>query len=331
MFADRVVNVFVAGNGGNGCVSFRREKFVPKGGPDGGDGGDGGNVILVSKKRVTSLIDLKNLYQIKAKNGQNGSGARRAGRSGEDRIIAVPVGTVVKTHPDERVIFDFIKEGQSLVMARGGKGGAGNVHFKSSGNRTPRIAKKGEQGETIKVILELKLIAFAGLVGLPNAGKSTLIAKISNAKPKIAKYPFTTLTPNLGVVYKDYESLVIADIPGIIKNAHLGQGMGLDFLKHIERNTVLVYLIDISKYEKLTPVQTFKILENELKLYSKKMLKKNFFIALNKLDVARENREIKEIKDLCLTRNVPCVEISALKGINLSVFKEVLFQFYNES
>lgn len=331
MFVDSAVVTFIAGSGGNGCVSFRRERFIPKGGPDGGDGGDGGSIILSSKQGKNSLIDFKYRNIIKAEKGRNGSGANKDGRKGKDERIAVPAGTVVKTCPDGRLIFDFSKENLDFTVAKGGRGGYGNAHFKSSTNQAPRFARQGEKGESVKVILELKLIAFAGLVGLPNAGKSTLISKISEAKPKIADYPFTTLIPNLGVVYKDYDSLVVADIPGIIKGAHRGEGMGLDFLKHIERNKVLIFLLDVSGYSQYGAVKTFEILQDELRAYETSLLRKKYFVAANKVDLLeKRSKEVMEIKNYCAQEKIPYIEISALKEINLDKFKDKLFELYNE-
>lgn len=330
MFVDRAVVTFKAGNGGNGCLSFRREKFVPKGGPDGGDGGNGGNIILVSKSGNESLVDFKFRNFIKAENGVPGQGSNKTGRNGKDEILYVPAGTVIKTFPDERIMADLTEEGQRFVIAEGGKGGRGNARFKTSVNRAPRIVESGQMGETIKVVLELKLIAFAGLVGLPNAGKSTLISKISGAKPKIADYPFTTLSPNLGVVYLDYESLVLADIPGIIEGAHRGEGMGFDFLRHIERNRVLVFLLDISGYTEIPPLETLQTLMEELNSYDRHLLKKDFMVVGNKIDLleGREREGADELEAFCRQKGFPYLEISAAKGIRLEEFKTKLFEFY---
>jgi len=331
MFVDRTVVTFIAGKGGNGCVSFRREKFIPKGGPNGGDGGDGGNIILKSTDNNHSLVDFKYRNIVKAKNGSNGSGANKTGRNGKDEILVIPSGTVIKTYPDERLMFDFSRENMELVIAKGGKGGRGNARFKSSVHQVPKTAESGKKGETIKVVLELKLIAFAGLVGLPNAGKSTLISKISSAKPKIADYPFTTLSPHLGVIYKEYNSLVIADIPGIIEGAHRGDGMGLDFLKHIERNEVLIFLIDLADPTKVSSLEVFKILKNELVSYKASLLKKTFLVVGNKIDLVNQTQEEKstELESYCLKNGIGYLGISALKGINLDEFKNKLFEFYH--
>lgn len=275
MFVDSAVVTFTAGNGGNGCVSFRREKYVPKGGPNGGDGGKGGDIILVSQNSNNSLVDFKFKQFVKAPKGTNGMGSNRHGKGGEDTVLEVPCGTVIKSYPGEKLLFDFTEPGMEFVLAKGGRGGLGNARFKTSTNQVPRYAQPGEKGETITVMLELKLIAFAGLVGFPNAGKSTLISKISKAKPKIADYPFTTLTPHLGVVYNEFDTLVVADIPGIIEGAHLGEGRGIDFLRHIERNKVLVFLLDASPFAELPPLETFKTLRNELKFHKTNLLRKN--------------------------------------------------------
>lgn len=323
---------FIAGKGGNGCISFRREKFVPKGGPDGGDGGDGGSIVLKSTDNSHSLIDFKFRNIVKAQNGSNGSGGNKTGRKGKNEVLIVPSGTVIKTYPDERLMFDFSRENLELLIAKGGKGGHGNSHFKSSVRQVPRIAESGEKGETIKVILELKLIAFAGLVGLPNAGKSTLISKISSAKPKIADYPFTTLSPNLGVVYREYQSLVLADIPGIIEGAHRGDGMGLDFLRHVERNEVLIFLIDLADPTSGSPLEVFKILRNELSSYKASLLEKTFFVVGNKTDLVMQDQDggSNELENYCSENGIPYLEISALTGANLDEFKEKLFGFYHE-
>lgn len=312
-------------------MSFRREKYIAKGGPDGGDGGNGGSIILVSEKSNNSLIDFKYRKVIKGKKGANGSGSNKTGKSGKDIVITVPAGIVIKTYPGEKPLFDFSRDGMKFTLVRGGKGGKGNTHFKSSKNQTPSFSQKGTKGESLTVLLELKLISFAGLVGLPNAGKSTLISKISRAKPKIADYPFTTLAPHLGMVYKDYDSLVVADIPGIIQGAHRGEGMGLNFLKHIERNKVLIFLLDISPHAEMPPMDTLNILKDELKLYKANLMKKKQFVVANKIDLLKENRKkIDKVKDLCHTKDIPYLEISALKEINLNQFKEKLFELYHE-
>jgi GTP-binding protein len=332
MFVDRAVVTFIAGDGGNGCISFRREKFVPKGGPDGGDGGDGGTIILISKSGKHSLVDFKFRNIIRSLKGRHGSGAKKSGKNGQNEILPVPAGTVVKTYPDEKLIFDFDREAIEWEVVRGGKGGRGNIHFKSARHQTPRIAEPGGKGETIKVILELKLIAFAGLVGIPNAGKSTLISKLSAAKPKIADYPFTTLIPHLGVVYNGYNSLVMADIPGIIKGAHRGEGMGQDFLRHIERNKLLVFLIDLSVDSSPSPLETFEVLRNELKLYKTSLTAKKFMVVGNKIDlVAEKSRErVDELKKFCRQIKIDYVEVSALKGINLDSLKKMIFGYFHE-
>lgn len=334
MFIDSAVVTFIAGNGGDGCVSFRREKYIPKGGPDGGDGGRGGNIILVSEKSYKSLVDLKFKRTIKAQRGANGGSSNKTGKNGEDTIIHVPAGTVIKSYPEEKPIFDFIGEDITFTLAKAGSGGKGNARFKSSTNQTPKFAQKGTRGEEIKVILELKLIAFAGLVGLPNAGKSTLISKISSAKPKIADYPFTTLTPHLGVVYSDFDSLVVADIPGIIEGAHQGEGMGLDFLKHIERNKVLIFLLDASPYTETPPLETLQMLKSELKSYKANLLRKKQLVVANKIDLLEEtgqNREnVNLLKSYCQEKNIPYLEISALKEKNLMQLKHMLFELYRQ-
>ena len=332
MFVDRAVVTFIAGDGGNGCISFRREKFVPKGGPDGGNGGNGGSIILISKSGNHSLVDFKFRNIVRSPKGGHGSGAKKSGKNGRNEILPVPAGTVVKTYPDEKLIFDFDREAIEWEVARGGKGGRGNTHFKSARHQTPRIAEPGGKGETIKVILELKLIAFAGMVGLPNAGKSTLISKLSAAKPKIADYPFTTLIPHLGVVYSGYNSLVMADIPGIIEGAHRGEGMGQDFLRHIERNKLLVFLIDLSADSFPSPLETFEVLRNELKLYKSSLNAKKFIVVGNKIDLVDEKnrKRVDELKKFCRQSRIDYVEISALKGINLDNLKQKVFGYFHE-
>ena len=247
-FIDEVTITVLAGKGGSGCVSFRREKYVPRGGPDGGDGGEGGSVIFEASERKHSLLDFRYRNLFRAETGRNGSGQNKHGRGGEDLVVETPVGTALKDPATGEIFADLTEAGTKKVAAKGGRGGKGNAHFVSSTHRTPRFAQEGQPGEERELRLELKLIADVGLVGLPNAGKSTLISVISAARPKIADYPFTTLTPNLGVVqYDDAPPFVIADVPGLIEGAHHGAGLGVRFLKHIERTRVLVHVIDVSK------------------------------------------------------------------------------------
>lgn len=294
MFIDTAKARLKAGKGGNGVSSFRREKFVPLGGPDGGDGGKGGDIVFIADRNVNTLIDFKFQPNIVAKNGANGKGANKTGRSVKPVKVRVPVGTVVKVHPDERLIHDFVQDGESLVVAQGGKGGLGNQHFATSANRTPRKATPGEPGEAFEVSLELKLIAQVGLVGFPNAGKSTFLSVVSHAKPKIASYPFTTLEPSLGVVKQDghQSSLLIADIPGLIEGAHDNRGLGIQFLRHIERTKVLLFIIDMSGLEGRNPIEDFDVLRKELKFYDSNLLKKEYFIAANKMDIPDSKKNL---------------------------------------
>jgi len=326
MFVDRIIVSFSAGKGGDGCLSFRREKFIPRGGPDGGNGGKGGDIILYSCRKKESLVDLQYHRQIKAENGGHGGSANKTGASGRNTVVHLPAGAVVKTYPEGRLIFDFAEEGLSLLIARGGRGGRGNTAFKTATNRAPRRFEKGQQGESIKVQIELKLIAQAGLVGLPNAGKSTLLGKISNARPKTGPYPFTTLIPHLGVLEHRERRLVIADIPGIIANAHLGEGMGLDFLRHIERTRSLVFLLDGSKEARITPVKALRLLEKELHCHQPALMQKKAMVVINKIDLLGpgERKKTAWLRRDCARRNRPCIEISALTGKNIDTFKETL-------
>lgn len=293
MFIDLVEIYVKAGDGGKGAVSFRREKYIPKGGPDGGDGGRGGDVIIISDPNMTTLLDYRYKRKYIAKNGEPGMGALKTGKSGEDVILRVPVGTVVKDKDTDQILFDFTVPYQKFIVAHGGKGGRGNTHFKSPTNQTPRKAEPGKPGEERRIILELKLIADVGIVGFPNAGKSTLISVISAARPKIADYPFTTLEPVLGLVqYKDFQSFVVADIPGIIEGASQGKGLGLKFLRHIERTKILLFLIDASSED---PFQEYKVLIKELKSYSSNMLLKPHIVAISKMDLIPET-EVEKFK-----------------------------------
>lgn len=286
MFIDYAQIDISAGRGGDGAVAFRREKYVPKGGPAGGNGGKGGDVILISDSNLSTLLDFRYKKKYKAANGDPGGTSLKDGKNGQNIIIKVPVGTVIKDAETEEVVFDFVEANTQFIAARGGKGGKGNSNFATPTNQTPRFAEPGTPGEEKKIILELKLIADIGLVGFPNAGKSTLISTISEAKPKIADYPFTTLEPNLGIVrYKDYQSFTVADIPGIIEGASEGRGLGLRFLRHIERTRILLFLIDITSenYQK-----EYNVLLNELTTYSPILAKKKRLVALSKADLVDE-------------------------------------------
>ena len=288
MFIDRVRIKVTAGNGGNGCCSFRREKYVPLGGPNGGDGGDGGDVVLEASTALGSLLDLRYHAHVTGKRGMHGRGKDQHGRRGEERIMPVPRGTLVRDFETGDILADLTDSGQRFILARGGVGGKGNARFASSTNRVPHFAENGEPGETRDFLIELKLIADVGLVGLPNAGKSTLLSSVTAAEPKIADYPFTTLSPNLGVVsLPGYRNFTIADIPGIIEGAADGKGLGHDFLRHIERTRMLLFLVDLGDED---PADTLRILEEELSRHSPVFAKRRRLVALNKVDVT-ENRE----------------------------------------
>ncbi|CAG4974500.1 MAG: GTPase ObgE [Lysobacter sp.] len=283
-----------AGNGGNGCVGFRREKFIPLGGPDGGDGGDGGSVWLVADENLNTLVDFRHQRQFRAQRGQNGMGRQMYGKAGEDLVITVPVGTVVTNVGTDEVIGDMTAHGDRLLVAKGGKGGLGNMHFKSSTNRTPRKALPGLPGEERELRLELKLLADVGLLGFPNAGKSTLIRAVSAATPKVADYPFTTLYPNLGVVsVEQYRSFVIADIPGLIEGAADGAGLGAQFLRHLQRTRLLLHLVDINPMaggvEGVTPAEQVRAIERELEKHDPELLAKPRWLVLNKADLLPED------------------------------------------
>ena len=290
-FLDQVKIYIKAGNGGDGSPSFRREKFIEYGGPDGGDGGNGGSVILKAERNLNTLIDYKYQQHHKAKRGDNGSGQNRTGKSGDNLILKVPLGTQVFEEDNKTLIFDFMKIGEEFVAAAGGKGGLGNTRFKSSTNRAPRKFTKGTLGEEFTIWLQLKTIADMGIIGLPNAGKSSLLAAITNANPKIANYQFTTLNPNLGVASYDDKEVTIADIPGLIEGAHKGTGLGIQFLKHIERCKSLIHMIDITNDD---IKKSYNQVKNELKNYSTKLSKKKELIILNKIDLI-DKKKVKDI------------------------------------
>jgi len=315
MFVDQVKVILHAGNGGNGCVSFRREKGVPRGGPDGGRGGDGGSIYLVSDPNLNSLAYFRFHPINKAPRGTHGEGGNRQGKKGEDIFLRVPMGTVVREIDKEEPLFDFTSPRQKFQAVKGGKGGRGNASFATPTHQAPREKEEGRPGEEKNFILELKLIADVGLIGFPNVGKSTLISKISAAKPLIADYPFTTLVPNLGVVDVDeFKSFVIADIPGLIEGAHLGHGLGIKFLKHVERTKILLHLIDVSPFTGRDPIQDYHTVMKELKAFSPKLVQRPQILTANKIDLLGENREILDrMKELARREKIPFFAISALK------------------
>lgn len=336
-FVDSVVIIVKGGDGGNGAVSFRREKYVPKGGPDGGDGGDGGYVYLLANPQLSSLTHLMEEDKYFAENGKHGAGKKRHGRNGKDLIIEVPVGTIVKDARTGEVIADLDEPWKVVCVARGGKGGRGNVHFKSPTRRAPRIAEKGEKGERRLIELELKILADAGLVGYPNVGKSSIISRLSNARPKIANYPFTTLIPNLGVVrVAPGKEFVLADVPGLIEGAADGRGLGNLFLKHVERCHVLVHVLDASGMEGRDPVDDYFRIREELEKYSKELAKKEEIVVANKIDLLSldereklgERLEKETGKKVVLTSAVTGEGLEELKGIiwsKISASRKVIY------
>ena len=289
MFTDYTKIIIKAGNGGNGAISFRREKYVAAGGPDGGDGGKGGDVYFKVDKDKNTLIDFRYNKKYKATNGENGSGAKCTGKSGEDIYIGVPIGTIIKDSQTGKVIADLSDENQVECVLKGGRGGRGNQHFATPTRQVPRFAEDGEPGEEKEIILELKLLADVGLLGFPNVGKSTFLSTVTDARPKIANYHFTTLEPNLGVVKSSYgDSFVIADIPGIIEGASQGTGLGLQFLRHIERTRLLLHVIDVSGMEGRNPKDDFRIINEELKKYNEKLSERKQIIVASKADIVNE-------------------------------------------
>lgn len=324
MFIDYAEIEISSGNGGNGAITFRREKYVPKGGPSGGNGGKGGDVIIKSFHNLSTLLDFRYKKNYKAENGQPGASSLKDGKNGNNILIKVPVGTLVKDAITGKVLFDFVEDGMEFFAAKGGNGGKGNSNFATSTRQTPRFAEPGKPGEIKKITLELKLLADVGLVGFPNAGKSTLISTISAAKPKIANYPFTTLEPNLGIVYyKDYKSFTVADIPGIIEGASDGKGLGIKFLRHIERTGLLLFLIDITSENYKNE---YKILLNELKSYSPVLAKKKKIIALSKADLIPEKELNKILKKNALIKDVPMVIFSSASQFGIKELLDTIWQ-----
>ena len=310
-FIDETIIHVKAGDGGHGCIAFLREKFRPNGGPCGGDGGKGGDIIFQSDKQLSTLQDLPKNHHYKAKRGEHGKGKNCHGRNGLDFIIKVPIGTIVKDLNTEQIIYDFKKDSESFVIAKGGNGGFGNARFKTKNNVAPKIANNGALGEEFSLSLELKVLADVGLVGFPNAGKSTLISKISNSKPKISDYPFTTLTPNLGIVkYHDFKSFVMADIPGLVEGASKGKGLGSQFLRHIERTKVLVFIIDANS-DSIN--DDFNVLKNELLNHKPDLDKLPKLIILSKIDTINDT----ELNQKKLPNNIEIIKISSITGKNL--------------
>jgi GTP-binding protein len=320
MFIDQVNVTLRAGKGGDGCVSFRREKGVPRGGPDGGRGGDGGSIILVADKNLNTLAYFRFHPINKARRGAHGEGANRQGKKGEDLSLKVPLGTLIKDKHNQEVLLDMVTDGQELLAAKGGKGGRGNASFASSTNRSPRFREEGQPGEEKEFALELKLIADVGLIGFPNVGKSTLISNISAAKPVIADYPFTTLVPNLGVVDIDeFQSFVVADIPGLIEGAHQGHGLGIKFLKHIERTRILVHLVDVSPYTRRDPVHDFGAVMRELEAFDPQLIKRPQLLVANKIDlIGEDKRRLEKVKSFAQKEKLPFFAVSALRRNGLS-------------
>ena len=326
MFIDYTKIFIKSGDGGNGCISFRREKYVPKGGPNGGDGGKGGDIVFRASAQLNTLVDFTYKRHHKAGRGAHGLGGDKNGKNGKDEVILVPCGSVIKNFETGEIVDELLYDGEEKIILKGGRGGKGNTHFKTSTNRTPRYAEKGKPGEEMTIVIELKLIADIGLVGFPNAGKSTLISKISAAKPKIADYPFTTLKPNLGIVkMHEYDSFVVADIPGIIEGASSGKGLGIQFLKHIERTRVLLFMIDTTN---LSPdgknlLKEYKILLKELENYEANLLDKPRIVCFTKIDAISD--ELKKKLKNARTAGIDKIQISSITGENLAELKDILW------
>ena len=321
-FIDYIKIFCKSGNGGSGSSHFRREKFVPKGGPDGGDGGKGGNIILKGNSQLWTLLHLRYTKHLTAENGGDGSGSKKHGKDGKNIIIEVPLGTIAKSDENDEKILEILNDNEEKVLLEGGIGGLGNFHFKSATNQSPHYSQSGKKGSEKQITLELKVLADVGLVGFPNAGKSTLLSTISKAKPKIGDYPFTTITPNLGVIpFKEDKSFVMADIPGIIEGASEGKGLGIRFLRHIERNSILLFTIPVdSEINK-----EFDLLVNELKKYNEKLMKKEIIVAITKCDLIPKE----ELKKLRLKIKHDVILISSLTNFNLEKLKNVIWKKLN--
>ncbi len=324
MFIDSAKIHVKAGDGGDGCVAFRREKYVPKGGPSGGDGGKGGDIIFIADSYIHTLMDFRYQRDYKGERGGHGQGSNKTGKGGKDCIIKVPVGTVVYDVDENVIIADMVENGQQAIVAQGGRGGRGNARFKSPTNQTPRVCEEGGKGEEKNLALELKLLADVGFVGLPNAGKSTLLSRITAAKPKIADYPFTTLTPNLGIVkVREFQSFVTADIPGLIEGAHLGKGLGIQFLKHIERTRLLLILLDATSE---TLEEDFETLQGELDSYGQGLEHKPRMVVYTKFDLIDDSFKPLTHKAL---KNVPTLMISSVTGENIQELTQMVWDLLN--
>src|SRR3990170_3062464 len=317
-FIDEAEIYVKAGDGGRGCVSFRREKYIPRGGPDGGDGGKGGDVWIIADNGLVSLLDFKYKKHYTAERGEHGQGSNCTGKGGEDIVIRVPVGTVIKDKETGEIVEDLTVNGQSIIIAKGGRGGKGNAFFVSSTYQAPKFAQPGEKGEERWFHLELKLLADVGIIGFPNAGKSTLISHISAAKPKIADYPFTTLQPNLGIVkFGDFGGFVVADIPGLIEGAHQGKGLGVKFLKHVERTSIFVHMLDLSPFTGRDPKEDFEIVNRELQAFNAELAKRPQVVALNKTDIPEAEEKARELLKFFDSSGIKVFLISAATGKGL--------------
>jgi len=326
MFIDEAKITVKAGDGGHGCIAFRREKFVPRGGPSGGDGGDGGNIYLIADPQENTLLKFRYNHIFRAARGQHGQGSNKRGRNGEDLEIKIPLGTVVYDEESGETLHDFTEPNERICIAAGGRGGHGNAHFASSTNRAPQRAQDGHPGEGKNLRLELKLLADVGLVGYPNAGKSTLISRISAARPKIADYPFTTLEPQLGVVSIDIDkTFVVADIPGLIEGAHLGHGLGIQFLRHIERCRLLLHLVDVSVGSEHDPVEGYQAIEAELAEHNPELPKKPTIVVATKIDAADPDR-LEKLESWCRQKALDMIRISSVTGEGLEDLKRRVFQ-----
>jgi GTP-binding protein len=315
MFTDYAKITIKSGNGGDGAITFRREKYVAAGGPDGGDGGRGGTIFFKVDPNANTLIDFRYTKKFKAQNGENGSGSNRYGKSGEDLYINVPIGTIIKDAETGKIVADLSQEGQEELILKGGRGGKGNAHFATATRQVPRFAQAGEEGEEKEVILELKLLADVGLLGFPNVGKSTFLSVVTDAKPKIANYHFTTIEPNLGVVKTNKgDSFVIADIPGIIEGASEGIGLGIQFLRHVERTRLLLHVIDVSGVEGRDPIEDFHTINEELKKYSEKLSNRKQIIVASKIDIMQDEENYKKLEELAKKEKMEIYKISGVTG-----------------